>query len=121
MWGVRCRVGVESGGDFTTFHGFSIGEPENMGCCSKEVLLMDTKNPALFSEEAFKVEGEIDFFLKKYVSSKAGPSLRFPCLKRGKNLAETGGKINFGQNLRMKKWDSEKPHHSHRGIPLEHF
>lgn len=41
-----------------------IGEPgiENMGCFSKEVLLMDTKNPALFSEEAFKVEGEIDFF-----------------------------------------------------------
>lgn len=35
---------------------------ENMGCFSKEVLLMDTKNPALFSEEAFKVEGEIDFF-----------------------------------------------------------
>ena len=65
--GCQCRVGVESGGDFTTFHGFSIGEPgiENMGCFSKEVLLMDTKNPALFSEEAFKVEGEIDFFLKK--------------------------------------------------------
>ena len=60
--GVRCRVGVEV--NKTTFHGFSIGEPgiENMGCFSKEVLLMDTKNPALFSEEAFKVEGEIDFF-----------------------------------------------------------
>ena len=62
MGGVRCRVGVEV--NKTTFHGFSIGEPgiENMGCFSKEVLLMDTKYPALFSEEAFKVEGEIDFF-----------------------------------------------------------